>query len=35
MSDDELGQTVSEEVTLNSRGYRLIKKLGKPFSLLS
>lgn len=29
MSDQELGQTVSEEVTLNSRGYRLVRKLGK------
>lgn len=28
MSDHELGQTISEEVTLNSRGYRLVKKLG-------
>ncbi|EEB17054.1 cAMP-dependent protein kinase catalytic subunit, putative [Pediculus humanus corporis] len=29
MSDQELGQSVSEEVTLNSRGYRLVKKLGE------
>ncbi|KAL0269719.1 UNVERIFIED_CONTAM: hypothetical protein PYX00_007356 [Menopon gallinae] len=29
MSEQELGQTVSEEVTLNSRGYRLVKKLGE------